>query len=152
MEEVRCPKCNRLMVERIVRKGPRAGSKFYGCSGYPHCKQTRPIDSAVDDLLVDRQEQTETKNTFSGAVFPKSLVARADSPDHQVRFFEAAALPEDLMKNLDSEEIGKRIKKAFSQWRLDFSVEGGQFTLDQRQSQVVGVLEKILTRGRITLL
>ena len=152
MEEVRCPKCNRLMVERIVIRGPRAGSKFYGCSGYPHCKQTRPIDSAVDDLLVDRQEQTETNNTFSGAVFPKSLVARADSPDHQVRFFEAAALPEDLMKNLDSEEIGKRIKKAFSQWRLDFSVEGGQFTLDQRQSQVVGVLEKILTRGRITLL
>jgi len=109
MEEVRCPKCNRLMVERIVRRGPRAGSKFYGCSGYPHCKQTRPIDSAVDDLLADKQEKTETKNTFSGTVFPRTLVARAKSPDHQVRFFEAAALPEDLMKSLNSEKMGEGI-------------------------------------------
>lgn len=149
MEEIRCPdpKCNSPMVERTVRKGPRAGSKFYGCSRYPYCRQRRPIDSTVDG-----QEQTETNTAFSGSVFPRSLVARADSPDHQVRFFEAAALPEELMKSLDSEEIGERIKKAFSQWRLDFSVEGGQFTLNQRQGQVVGVLEKILTRGRITLL
>jgi len=106
----------------------------------------------VDDLLVDRQEQTETKTAFSGAVFPRSLVARANSPDHQVRFFEAAALPEDLMKSVNSEKMEEGIKRAFSQWRLDFSVEGGQFTLNQRQGQVVGVLEKILTRGRITLL
>lgn len=154
MEEVRCPdpKCNSPMVVRTTRKGKRAGNRFYGCSRYPHCKQTRPIDSTADGLLVDGQEQVETKTAFSGTVFPKSLVARANSPDHQVRFFEAAALPEDLIKSLDSEKIGERIKRAFSQWRLDFSVEGGQFTLDQRQGQVVGVLEKILTRGRITLL
>lgn len=154
MEEVKCPdpKCNSPMVVRTVRKGKRAGSRFYGCSRYPHCKQTRPIDSTADGLLVDGQEQVETKTAFSGIVFPRSLVARANSPDHQVRFFEAAALPEDLIKSLDSEKIGERIKRAFSQWRLDFSVEGGQFTLDQRQGQVVGVLEKILTRGRITLL
>lgn len=152
MEEVRCSKCNRLMVVRTRRKGPRAGSKFYGCSGFPDCRRTRPIDSTVDDLSVNRQEQTETETAFSGSVFPRSLVARANSSDHQVRFFEAAALPGDLMKNFDSEKIEERIQRAFSQWRLDFSVEGGQFTLNQRQGQVVGVLEKILTRGRITLL
>lgn len=152
MEEVRCPKCNRFMVVRTRRKGPGAGSKFYGCSGFPDCRQIRPIDSAVDDLLADRQEKTETKTASSGVVFPKSLVARASSPDHQVRFFEAAALPENLMKSANSENIGERIRRAYSQWRLDFSVEGGQFTLNQRQGQVAGVLEKILTRGRITLL
>ena len=152
MEEVRCPKCNRLMVVRTAKNGPRAGSKFYGCSGFPDCRRTRPIDSTVDGLLVDRQEQTETKTSSSVAIFPRSLVARANSPDHQVRFFETAALPEDLMKSLSSENIEERIQRAFSQWRLDFSVEGGQFTLDQRQGQVAGVLEKILTRGRITLL
>ena len=154
MQEVRCPdpKCNSPMVLRTVRKGPRAGSKFYGCSRYPYCKRTRPIDSTVDDLLVGRQEQTETETAFSGSVFPRSLVARANSSDHQVRFFEAAALPEDLMKSLSSENVEERIQGAFSQWRLDFSVEGGQFTLNHRQGQVVGVLEKILTRGRITLL
>ncbi len=152
MEEVRCPKCNRFMVERTVRRGPRAGSKFYGCSRYPDCKRTRPIDSTVDDLSVNRQEQTVTKTAFSGTVFPRSLVAIANSPDHQVRFFETAALPEDLIKSPSSENIEERIQRAFSQWRLDFSVEGGQFTLNQRQGQVVGVLEKILTRGRMTLL
>ena len=154
MEEVRCPdpKCNSPMVVRIARKGSRTGNRFYGCSRYPHCKQTRPIDSTVDDLSADGHEQTETNTAFSGTVFPRSLIARANSPNYQVRFFEAAALPDNLMKSFDSEKIGEGIRRAFSQWRLDYSIEGGQFTLNQPQGQVVGVLEKILTRGRITLL
>ncbi len=154
MEEVRCPDptCNSPMVVRIARKGLRKGGKFYGCSRYPSCKQTRPFDSTADDALADEREQTETKNAFSGSVFPRNLVARANSPDHQVRFFEAAALPENLMENLESEKIEEKERRAFSQWRLDFSAEGGQFALNPRQRQVVGVLEKILSRGRITLL
>ena len=151
MEEVRCPKCNRLMVVRTAKSGPRAGGKFYGCPGFPRCRQTRPIDSIAAGSVYG-QERVETKSTLSGTVLPRTLVARAKSPDHQVRFFEAAALPEDLVNSPNSENIGERIRRAYSQWRLDFSVEGGQFTLNQRQCQVVGVLEKILTRGRTTIL
>jgi four helix bundle suffix protein len=33
-----CPKCGKTMLLRTARTGPRAGSQFWGCSGYPECK------------------------------------------------------------------------------------------------------------------
>jgi restriction system protein len=39
-----CPKCGRPMVVRIARTGARAGSRFWGCTGYPDCKGTRPLE------------------------------------------------------------------------------------------------------------
>lgn len=38
-----CPACGSTMVARTARKGPRAGSQFWGCSGYPRCTATLPI-------------------------------------------------------------------------------------------------------------
>ncbi len=35
-----CPKCGELMVLRTARKGPRAGSQFWGCRDYPDCTGT----------------------------------------------------------------------------------------------------------------
>jgi four helix bundle suffix protein len=40
-----CPRCGRPMVQRIAKKGPRAGLPFWGCSAYPDCTGTRPADS-----------------------------------------------------------------------------------------------------------
>ncbi len=36
-----CPLCGSHMVERVVRSGPKAGNKFWGCSQYPRCRGTR---------------------------------------------------------------------------------------------------------------
>ena len=36
-----CPVCGASMVLRTARKGAHAGSRFWGCSGYPACKGTR---------------------------------------------------------------------------------------------------------------
>jgi len=38
-----CPVCGELMVVRTARKGERAGSQFWGCSGYPQCRGARPF-------------------------------------------------------------------------------------------------------------
>jgi hypothetical protein len=38
-EVEKCPKCGKPMAVRSGRKG-----KFYGCSGYPHCRHTRNIN------------------------------------------------------------------------------------------------------------
>jgi len=38
----KCPTCGGRLVERIARKGPQSGSKFFGCSRYPQCRYTRP--------------------------------------------------------------------------------------------------------------
>jgi ssDNA-binding Zn-finger/Zn-ribbon topoisomerase 1 len=38
-----CPSCDRSMVKRTVRRGPRAGSEYWGCSNYPACTDTRGV-------------------------------------------------------------------------------------------------------------
>ncbi len=37
-----CPKCGKPMRRRTARRGPQAGSQFWGCSAYPDCQGTRP--------------------------------------------------------------------------------------------------------------
>ncbi len=38
-----CPLCGGLMAVRTARKGPHAGSRFWGCAKYPNCKGTKPL-------------------------------------------------------------------------------------------------------------
>lgn len=38
-----CPLCGSSMVLRTARRGPNAGSQFYGCSKYPQCCGIRPV-------------------------------------------------------------------------------------------------------------
>lgn len=38
-----CPKCGSNLVERTVKHGPRTGSQFLGCSGYPKCRFSKQI-------------------------------------------------------------------------------------------------------------
>ena len=38
-----CPSCNALMVSRQSKRGGRAGERFWGCSTYPTCRGTRPV-------------------------------------------------------------------------------------------------------------
>jgi four helix bundle suffix protein len=38
-----CPVCGGIMAVRTAKKGPLAGSQFWGCVKYPDCKGTRPL-------------------------------------------------------------------------------------------------------------
>jgi len=38
-----CPKCERLLVQRVAEKGPNPGQRFWACSGFPRCRFTMPI-------------------------------------------------------------------------------------------------------------
>jgi restriction system protein len=38
-----CPLCTKPMVKRMARRGANAGGEFWGCTGYPECKESRPI-------------------------------------------------------------------------------------------------------------
>lgn len=38
-----CPKCGRPMALRTVKQGSRAGQNFWGCTGYPDCRETLPV-------------------------------------------------------------------------------------------------------------
>lgn len=39
-----CPRCGKHMVRRMARQGSNAGSAFWGCSAYPECRGTQPIE------------------------------------------------------------------------------------------------------------
>lgn len=39
-----CPVCSRPMTRRVARKGAKAGGEFLGCTGYPQCRGTRPLN------------------------------------------------------------------------------------------------------------
>ena len=41
--ERRCPKCGSTLVLRSVKKGPKAGDRFWGCSTYPRCRVMQPL-------------------------------------------------------------------------------------------------------------
>jgi len=40
-----CPKCGNDMVLRTAKRGAKAGSKFWGCSGFPNCRKIVPYKS-----------------------------------------------------------------------------------------------------------
>jgi restriction system protein len=40
-----CPDCGAPMLRRAARKGANAGQEFFGCSKFPKCRGTRPIDA-----------------------------------------------------------------------------------------------------------
>lgn len=37
-----CPLCGKSMLQRTAKRGASAGNRFWGCSGYPACRGTRP--------------------------------------------------------------------------------------------------------------
>lgn len=39
-----CPKCGATMVRRTAKRGPKAGTAFWGCAKYPSCTGTRDAD------------------------------------------------------------------------------------------------------------
>ena len=56
-----CAACGKLMVLRTARKGGRAGSQFWGCSGYPECKGTRAVNSSDGSVGSDRSVRSDRK-------------------------------------------------------------------------------------------
>ena len=39
----KCPHCNKAMRQRTAKHGTLTGKPFWGCTGYPDCKGTRPL-------------------------------------------------------------------------------------------------------------
>jgi restriction system protein len=40
-----CPSCSQPMILRTAKRGANAGREFWGCTGYPVCRGTRPFGS-----------------------------------------------------------------------------------------------------------
>lgn len=36
-----CPKCGKPLIKRTIKQGPKAGTEFLGCSGFPACRYVK---------------------------------------------------------------------------------------------------------------
>ena len=157
MAEPLCPNCGAEMVLRTARRGKYSGQPFYGCSRYPICKAiSRPWEhssekGSPDEVTAARQAAA----TLPPLVFPRRLMARPRRTRAQVRFFETAAIPDWVLSGLSDtfpEGIPDLLVREFSQWRVDFPEPAAVPALNTRENQVLAVCDKILTRGRLTLI
>ena len=89
-----CPKCDRPMVRRTARRGPNAGSEFWGCSEFPKCR----------GIVQDEPPANE------------STSRRASLPDQSMDFSDDAATGSDF--EADSGGFLTRVAKAVDKgWR-----------------------------------
>ena len=154
MKTVTCPKCGSSMILRTARRGRNAGGQFYGCSRYPKCKGALPLEetkSIANEEGLD-QEARESRGNSMDLVFPRNLVARARFREYQTRFMENVAVPSGWLEALAGESANPEVLRAFAQWRMDFPITSPKYTLSDDQGRILSILEKILTRGRITLI
>ena len=152
MNTVKCPRCGSSMVLRTARRGRNAGGQFYGCSRYPKCKETLPADTVPPSVDYPISEADSEGQPFVEIAFPRSLVGRAKFHDYQVRFIESIALPIDWLEAITTDSVAPEALLSLAQWRVDFPIAPAKHTLDDDHRRIVSIIEKILTRGRITLL
>jgi ssDNA-binding Zn-finger/Zn-ribbon topoisomerase 1 len=46
------------MVHRTAKSGQRAGQPFWGCSAYPNCRGTRPLNTQPQTSQTSQTSQT----------------------------------------------------------------------------------------------
>ena len=54
-----CPECGKPMLRRTARQGPRAGKSFWGCTAYPRCRGTRPVEKSDGSDRSDRSDKSD---------------------------------------------------------------------------------------------
>jgi DNA topoisomerase-3 len=67
-----CPKCGSGTMRMLKAKnGPNAGNYFLGCSGFPNCKQTQPIEDQKALAGSSGSGASKSAARTAGAVAPK---------------------------------------------------------------------------------
>jgi len=135
------------MQLRTARRGRNAGQQFYGCSRYPTCKGIVNIQPGLTDASV----QNSSSVSSARLSLPRAFFSRPRSERLQVRFFQSVAVSASVLENLIEGDLSDQALRAFSQWRLDFQTPSKPPNWTERQRQTFAVVEKILTRGRLTL-
>lgn len=157
----RCPKCGSTMVKRQARRGPNAGSYFYGCSQFPRCRgtvditnETYQVSPLIDDEATEiKAAQNKNRPYLNVATlnFPVELRARPRSDGFETIFIDGIALPSDVFAMFNGNESFKRSVASFAKWRMDFAQDACH-ELTDKETAIISVIEKIVNRGRLTRL
>jgi restriction system protein len=60
-----CPTCGKVMMQRTARQGRSAGKPFWGCTAYPACKGTRPMEESDRSDLSDTSDLSDSSGRAS---------------------------------------------------------------------------------------
>lgn len=55
-----CPACGKPMLRRQARQGPRAGKPFWGCTAYPDCRETLPVETSDPSDPSDASDTSDS--------------------------------------------------------------------------------------------
>jgi ATP-dependent DNA helicase RecQ len=144
-----CPQCGSNMVLRTARRGSNAGNRFYGCSNYPRCKGTLPFNAQVN-LHDAASNVPKARPQIDLADQPRAFNARALLENQHAVFYDCVCCDLRTLTKIHQIALPDHYLNAYSQWRIDYQGDKGT-DLNPRMRQILSVIEKILTRGRITL-
>ncbi len=142
-ESISCPKCGRAMVRRTARRGPRSGMDFWGCSGYPQCKETVAIDP--DPTTGGGQAPSAAARKW---LLPREIGMEGGS-GCQVKAFQSNQQAERIVDAIYTSRIDTKTLTLASQWRLESPRPREGAALDAKMQTLLAVVEKLLTRGSI---
>jgi len=159
----RCPQCGSRMVLRTASRGQFAGKSFFGCTRYPACKGIVNYDPNLHGQ-VEQYEMTSRKpqrtvdlEVDMPATLPKvplefqlPIETQPKRNGLQCILLEAAGFPEIVPTLLNRMHIDSRVKRALTQWRIDYPLPTDA-VISQQDWAVFSVVEKILLRGTVTL-
>lgn len=150
---MKCPKCGSEMVIRTAKRGWNQGSQFYGCSNYPRCKGIVNIDSGLSESVSGNEERKidNIDNFARHFEIPVQLKAREKLMGYRTRFYDTMAIPYEILEKLNNELIKRKELFYFNKWRLDYPQKSDN-GITEILKQVLLVAEKILYRGKITLI
>jgi len=80
-----CPKCGADMRKRVANKGAFAGKEFWGCSTFPNCKGTRPVEGSS----VKEDPQTAIQRDTSAASLPEKKKCPDCGSEMTLRHFKS---------------------------------------------------------------
>jgi ATP-dependent DNA helicase RecQ len=147
-----CPVHGEEMVVRTVKNGPRAGQRFWGCPRYPNCTITLPYEESADNPQVVAAEPAPRHAEPSD--LPRAVTLKARTASQQTSVLESMAVPASLLKLICDEELSldPGLWQYLAQWRVDFPAKNALPSLDSAAQRTLAVLEKLVFRGRLTLL
>lgn len=142
----KCPKCGSTMEKKTARKGRYIGQQFWGCPNWRVCKTVININNNKTSI----SEEILSKDVVNeNIVLPVFLQARERLPGYQVRFFQSLAVPYFLLMRINQGKINRRKFHELNQWRFDYPASN--YTVGDAQKQILLMVNKLLTRGRLTI-
>ena len=122
-----CPRCGSEMHVRTARRGPNAGNRFWGCTGYPDCRFTLNIvedndpeynytpDQMWDEIQALRAENAQMRiklssNRPQSNPNVKKLLTNLIKELHQDRWAQFGPDAEEQAKRMSQMILGEREK------------------------------------------